>query len=156
VWRKETEINICNSGFHASQTPLQALGYVHGEILSEVEVRGKSIIQDDKECWSEMRIVKAYHWTKEDSVELAIFSAELVIDIFEKKYPKDDRPRKAIEAARKYLEAVKSEDKDSVARAADAAYAADAAADAAYAADILREKINKWFITKIKTLTPYA
>ena len=40
-WRHEDDISICNKGFHASKTPLQALGYVKGEILAEVEVKGK-------------------------------------------------------------------------------------------------------------------
>ncbi len=104
-WYKEENINICNSGFHASKTPLQALGYVSGEILAEVSVKGKSIVEDDKECWSEMKINKAWHWTKKDSVELSIFAAELCLDNFEKLYPNDKRPREAIEAARKVLEA---------------------------------------------------
>ena len=52
------------------------------------------------------------------SVEFAVFCAELVLPIFERKFPADERPRKAIAAA-----------------AADAAYAASrAAADEAYAA----------------------
>jgi len=131
-WYHENIVDIYNKGFHASKTPLQALGYVGGEILCEVEVKGTSEIEDDKECWSDMRVVKAYHWTKEDSVKLAIFSAELVIDIFENKYPTDDRPRKAIEAAKAYLVAVKSGDKEAAAGAAGAA--AEAAAEAAEAA----------------------
>ena len=121
------KLEICHNGFHASKTALQALGYVKGEILAEVEVRGKSVVEDDKECWSEMRVVKAYKWQKKDSVSLAIYAAELVIDFYEKKYPKDDRPRKAIEAAKAYLVAAKNGDKDAAARAA---YAAAAAANA--------------------------
>ena len=58
----------------------------------------------------------------------AIFSAELVLDIFEKKYPKDDRPRKAIQAAKDFLDGKIDRN---AANAAYAAYAADAAADAA-------------------------
>ena len=65
-WKKESSIAICEKGFHCSKTPMQALGYVKGEILAEVEVKGKSIIETDKECWEEMRLVKAYNWTKED------------------------------------------------------------------------------------------
>jgi hypothetical protein len=37
---------------------------------------------------------------KQLSVKLAIFCAERVLHIFEEKYPNDDRPRKAIEAAK--------------------------------------------------------
>ena len=151
-WYHEDTVDICNKGFHASQTPLQAFNYVRGEILCEVEVKGTSQIQDDKECWSDMRVIKAYHWIKEDSVELAIFSAELVIDIFEKKYPGDDRPRKAIEAAKAYLVAVKSGDKEA---AGAAAWAAWAAAWAAWAAAwAIRPKLDAWFTKKIKKLTP--
>ena len=50
-WRKEEGISICNRGFHASQTPLQAFGYVQGEIFALVEVRGDSVIEKDKECF---------------------------------------------------------------------------------------------------------
>ena len=63
---------------------------------------------------------------KHQSVEFAVYCAELVLPIFERKFPADERPRKAIAAA-------KAAD---AAKAAKAAYAAaDAAADAAYSAD---------------------
>ena len=99
----EGNIDICSNGFHASRNVIDAMGFVNCEVLAEVEVNGTSIIQSDKECWSEMRIVKSREWTKDDSVRLAIYAAELVIDIYEKEYPKDKRPREAIEAAKKYL-----------------------------------------------------
>ena len=83
VWRKEDKVELCHNGFHASKTPLQALGYVAGEILAQVEVGGISDVEKDKEVWSEMRIVKAWNWTKEDSVALSIFSAELCIKNYE-------------------------------------------------------------------------
>ena len=97
------KLSMCNNGFHCSGKPLDALGYVAGEILAEVEVSGKSIIQSDKQCWQEMKIIKAYSWTKKDSVVLAIYSAELVLANYEKEYPNDKRPRKAIQAAKKVL-----------------------------------------------------
>ena len=60
----------------------------------------------------------------------AIYAAEQVIGIFEKKYPIDKRPRKAIEAAKAYLKRPCAETKKA---AYAAAYAAYAAAYAAYA-----------------------
>src|ERR1039458_3640473 len=73
-WQKlEGTLDICNNGFHASEKPLDAMGYVNCEIMAKVEVRGKSIKQEDKQAWTEMRIVKAYEWKKEDSVALSIF-----------------------------------------------------------------------------------
>jgi len=134
------DLNICNVGLHCSRYPDQAFSYVQGEVLAIVQIKGKSIVQGDKECWSDMKIVKAYEWTQKDSVALAIYVAELVIDIYEKKYPNDDRPRKAIEAAKKWLRkpsaaaAYAAHAAAYAAYAAHAAYAADAAAHAAYAA----------------------
>ena len=61
---------------------------------------------------------------KQSAVGFAIYCAEKVLPIFEKEYPDDDRPRKAIEAAKNI-----NISPDAVAAAA------DAYADAAYAAD---------------------
>ena len=92
---------------------------------------------------------------KAEFVKLAVEAAELVLPIFEQKYPNDNRPRKAIEAAKAWLDspdvvnaanaakAAKAATKAATkaANAADAiatsaaAYAADAADAAAYAAD---------------------
>lgn len=103
-WYKiEEPLILCKRGFHASVRAINAMSYVNCEVLAKVEVRGKSIKEQDKQCWSEMRLVKKYKWTKKDSVSLAIYSAELVLENFERKYPNDDRPRKAIEAAKAVL-----------------------------------------------------
>jgi hypothetical protein len=132
-WHK-TECKEPCVGFNCSDRVIDALVYVKGEILCEVETKGKSFIGDDKSTWESMKITKAWNWKKEDSVALAIFSAEIVIDIFEKKYPKDNRPRKAIEAAKEWLK--DPTEKNAAAYAADAAThaAAYAAHDVAYAA----------------------
>jgi len=60
-------------------------------------------------------------------VMFAILCAEAVLDVYENKYQQDDRPRRAIEAAREYI-------KNPSAHAAHAAHAAAYAAYAAYAA----------------------
>src|SRR3990167_5861457 len=86
-WYKITNpLDICNVGFHASRNIIDAMNFVPMGWAAKVEVRGESIIQKDKECWSEMRIVNWKKWTKKDSVSLAIFAAELVLDNFENKY----------------------------------------------------------------------
>jgi hypothetical protein len=129
-WRKhDGELSMCNSGFHASENIIDAMGYVNCFYLARVAVRGEHLEQNDKQVWSEMKAVKIYKWTKENSVRLAIFSAELVIDIFEKKYPSDKRPRQAIEAAKAYLK--NPEDGSAYSAAHAAACAAHAAANAA-------------------------
>jgi hypothetical protein len=142
-WEKATgELSMCNNGFHCSKEAYQAFSFIHGEILTIVECRGEHLTDEDKECWREQRVVKAYKWTKRDSVKLAIFSAGQVLKYFEKYDKKDKRPREAIEAAKKWLRNPTAKNR----HAADAAYAAAnaaanaadaaayAAADAAYAA----------------------
>ncbi len=70
----------------------------------------------------------------------AIYSAEQVLDIFEKRYPGDVRPRKAIEAAKDFLSG-------KIAYTTYATYAAANAAanaaDATYAAYAARKSIEK-------------
>ena len=64
-------------------------------------------------------------------VLFAVLCAESVLHLFEEKHPNDDRPRKAIEAARNYIGT--NEYDAAYADAAYAAYAAGAAGAAAYA-----------------------
>ena len=78
-----------------------------------------------------------------ESVKYAIFAAKQVLGIYEKKYPKDDRPRKSIEAAKAWIKDPCGETKNAAHATNVAAYAvanaaadtvANAAANAAYAA----------------------
>jgi hypothetical protein len=90
-------------------------------------------LREESPSWANWLITRLL--TKENLVRYAIYSAELVLHIYEAKYPKDDRPRKAIEAAKRYLETKEKPDAYAAAAAADAAYAAAYAADAYAAAD---------------------
>ena len=89
----------------------------------------KWLIKIKKLGWANWLIVRIM--TYKDYVSYAVFAAEQVIDIYEKKYPEDKRPRQAIEAARKCIDNPTKEN-----NAADAAVYAVvyAAAYAAYAA----------------------
>lgn len=127
------DIEMCESGFHCSKGIYQAFSYIQGEILAEVEVAGKHEIQDDKEVWEKMRVVRSWKWTKKDSILFAIFAARLVLKNFEKEFPCDDRPRKAIEAAEAYA-------KNPTKKNREAAKAAESAAEsAAWAAESVAE-----------------
>ena len=71
--------------------------------------------------------------------QFAILCAEAVLEYFEFKFPNDDRPRKAIEAAKAYIKNpnVAADAADAAAKAAYVAYAAASAASAAAnAADV--------------------
>ena len=154
-------LEICECGFHCSQRAFDAFSYVKGELLAEVEVSGTSEIQSDKEAWQHMTIVHAWKWQKRDSVALSIFAAELVLANFERLYPDDDRPRKAIEAARRYNESPTEENRSAADSAADsAAYSAysaySAARSAAYsAAEEINRQIADWMQARIHELEPY-
>jgi hypothetical protein len=80
--------------------------------------------------WADWLIVRKMN--KRQKIMYAVYAAEQVIHMYEQKYPDDTRPRKAIEAAKKYLKRPSEKNKHAAADAAyAAAYAADAAADAA-------------------------
>ena len=99
-WRKHVgRIDMCAAGFHCSRGIYQAFSYVQGEVLAQVEAKGKHYTREDKEVWQSMRIVKAWKWQQKDSVLFACFAARHVLKHYEDAYPNDDRIRKAIEAA---------------------------------------------------------
>ncbi len=83
------------------------------------------LIKQKKYDWANWLIVRTMKYKQ--YVAYAIYAAEQVIDIFEKKHPDDKRPRKAIEAAKK---CIKNNTKKNRIAAAAAAAAADAYADA--------------------------
>lgn len=90
TWRKgkwekvSKDLELCERGLHCSVRMLDAFSYVSGELVARVEVRGESVISDDKEAWEEMRLVDIRRWSKKDSVALSIFAAEKVLANYEK------------------------------------------------------------------------
>jgi len=83
---------------------------------------------------------------KKHFVMIAIACAERCLDRFEKKYPNDDRPRKAIESAKKWVK--KSTKRNAAAAAASAsAYAAASARnnERKCLADIVRKVVKNPF-----------
>jgi len=85
-----------------------------------------------KKHWSWANWLMARVLDRKQKIQYAIFAAELVLDIFEKKYPHNKEPREAIEAAKKVLQNDMEANRKASAAASAAAYAAS---DAAYAAD---------------------
>jgi len=75
-------------------------------LLAQTERNGKKVIKkliaEGKLDWATWTIVRIM--TRPQYLQYAIFAAEQVLPIFEKKYPADKRPRQAIEAARVALE----------------------------------------------------
>jgi hypothetical protein len=120
-------------GFNASERIVRAMSYVPMEVLARVEVDGVIIRDADKWTCEKMRILEAWEWTEEESVCLSIFAAELVLPKFEEAFPDDARPRKAIEAAKYWLNCHVA--------AKDAAKSAEHAALSALAADAVSSMV---------------
>ena len=82
--------------------------------------------------WGVARLLR-----REDQIRYAIYAARKVLHIYEEKYPNDDRPKRAIDAAEKYLNEPTEENKKTADAAYAAAYAAAWAADAEMKIDII-------------------
>ena len=92
----------------------------------------KKLIEENHLVWANWFIVRVM--TYKQFVSYAVYAAEQVIYIFERKYPDNKRPRNAIEAAKKCIENPSKENKEIAEAAARAARAAAGAARAAEAA----------------------
>ena len=130
---KRRTIVPCEYGYHASPSLWDALQYAPGPIACLVELDGDVTEHGspvDKMAGRTRTLIAAVNIES----ELRLFAAdcaEHVLWIYERDYPGDDRPRKAIEATRAYVRAEIDEAAWEAAR--DAAWAAawDAAWDAA-------------------------
>ena len=137
-WQKcEGVLGLCENGFHASEDALDSLSYVFGTRWFRCEARGAILHGGDKFCAREMRL------TGEIPLSVlrrfAVECAGHVLSIFEKKYPDDLRPRRAVEAAESYLDDPTDANEEEVEAAVwAAAGAAGAAAGAAWAAGAAR------------------
>ena len=123
----------CQRGYHASPSLWQALTYAPGPVACRVELSGEIIPHNgDKFAASTRKLIAAVNVDK----DLRLFAAdcaEHVLHLFERDYPNDDRPRKAIQAARDFAEGRISDAAREAAGAAawEAAWAAGAARGAA-------------------------
>ena len=104
--------------------------------LSQKETDGvkvvKKLIKVKQLDWANWLIVRLMDYKQR--IQYAVFAAEQVIELYEKEYPDDKRPREAIEAAKKCIKNPSVENKNA---------AANAATNAAYA---LKNKILKYGI----------
>ena len=113
-WLREKR--ACTEGFN---------WFIRQQARDEVKVL-EHLIAEEKFDWANWLIVRRMERTQ--YIQYAIFAAEQVIENYEKQYPDDNRPRLAIEAARRCL----TDDSEA---ADSAAYSAASAADsAAYSA----------------------
>ena len=112
-----TKTNACSDAV--------AWGKKQGLIGKPARTVLNALIKADKLEWANWLIVRVLPY--KGCVSYAVYAAEQVIDIYEKKYPNDKRPREAIEAAKKCIKSPTAKNKkDAYAAAYADAYAADA------------------------------
>ena len=138
-WRKhEGALAMCDQGFHYCKDALDSLEYIYGDRWFIVEARGEEQTDGNKTVACEMRLVREIPM-KAVAVRFALACAGMVLDKFESKYPDVDRPRKAIEAAKAWLdnptEANRSAARSAASAARSAASAARSAESAAWSAE---------------------
>ena len=88
------KFNACDGGIKF----VEEKGLIRMETVDFIE----KLIEFDKLPWANWLTVRVLD--KIDRVKYAVFAAEQVIDIFEKEYPDDDAPSKAIDAAKAYID----------------------------------------------------
>ena len=119
------------AGLNCSKHPSQAIQYVKGDVLAEVEYDGTVIDDGDKLTCERMRILEIYAWGAEESVMLAEIAAGMAAAAYAAYAANTDAYAADAAAYAAYA-----------ANAADAAYAAYAAADAADAAAYAADAAN--------------
>lgn len=98
------KIQMCERGYHLTDE-LHIINWIDADdvYIYEAEGKGKHIIEKNKSYYARARLIRLVGHL--DARKLRLFAAdcaEHVLHIYEAKYPDDDRPRKAIQAARDY------------------------------------------------------
>ena len=141
AWTPKATPVICQSGWHAVEYG-QIVGHLNYSCrdLWVVEGRGASVEGQGKVAFESMRLIERMATVSDEVFRLvACDIAESVLPIFEAQHPGDNRPREAIEVARRFavgdatVKDMRAAATDAAATAA-AAAATDAAAYAARAA----------------------
>ena len=95
------DLVVCEIGYHGC-SDRQLVRWL-GSAIYEMEFKGEVIDHGDKVLGRQARLVRRLDtWTEKSARLFAADCAEHVLPIFEKKQPNDDRPRKAVEAARQF------------------------------------------------------
>ena len=157
VWTPNETPKLCKSGWHlATHEGIGEHARV-GASLWIAEGRGQQDVQDDKIAFASARLVSEVGTlTHQMAVQWAAECAKRGLKHYEVQYPKDKRPRQAIQAALKWT---KDPTEENAAYAANAAaYADDAAAyaaDAAYAYAYDQTAKRRELADKLRELTGF-
>lgn len=122
----------CHRGYHLCEGETDLVAWL-GPVIWIAEYRGEQVRDEDKIVVGEARLVShCGNWNERTAQLFAADCAEDVLHLYERDYPNDDRPRRAIQAARDFAEGRVSEAATAAARAAAWVAARAAARDAAW------------------------
>lgn len=124
------DVALCKRGYHLCRSTdlIQWLG----PRIYVAEYRGQRVDGEDKIVVSEARLLRHIEgWGERTARLFACDCAERVLPIFEREHVDDDRPRCAIETARRFADGEVTREQLAAARDAAWATAEDAARDAA-------------------------
>jgi hypothetical protein len=133
-WQKPIKgVDICNKGYHASKLIIDAMRYVDCEVIAEVEYKGEIVEQDDKLVAENIKIIRAWYWTKKDSMKASIYFVKQAMKYVDKKKFPDvhDACKGSIKAIEMMLNAVTDKQ---IEAAESAAWSAESAARSAESA----------------------
>ena len=140
-WMPEIEGPLveCENGYHLAT--LEQLTQWLNERIFIAEVDGEIVESSDKGKWvaRKVRLVRETEWDERTARLFACDCAEHVLYLYERDYPDDNRPRHAIEVARRYANGEATVQELTAAWAAAAGAARAAAGDAAGAARAARD-----------------
>ena len=138
------ELIPCENGYHLCRKK-DLIGWLN-ETIYEAEYSGERLTYVDKVVVRRVRLLRKYeNWNEKTARLFAADCAEHILFLFEEKYPGDDRPQRAIAAARLFANKKITRVKWAAARAAaGAARAAAGEAARAAAGDAARDAEIKW------------
>ena len=134
--RIKEPLEMCRIGYHLA-TEDNLIDWIEPHLyICELAKNSEIVVGDNNICTSgRIRLVKKVEtWNERTARLFAADCAERALPIFEKERPDDDRPRKAIEAARKFVAGEIDKQELDAARDAARAAARAAARDAGAAA----------------------
>lgn len=121
---------ITNNRCCYEKNKVEKLSFINNVSITLLDMATAEDLPEKDFCWF---FINKCNLDEIQKVKFAVYLAEKVLHIFEEDFKDDDRPRKAIEATKKYLKGDIS-NSELYASAAAAAAATSAAADAAFAA----------------------
>ena len=104
-WREvPAPVRECE-GLNCCQSIIDAMSYVNMEVLAGVEIDGKRVDSGDKITVQRMRIIRAWRWTRQDSVLLIAYMVELYLGYLERSSRLDAvHSKEEIESVKRLIE----------------------------------------------------